>query len=394
LAGLKDLNNVWNNVKEIDLRPLAEAAQKSLHIALVGRDEAALASLAQAMRRDPSRPDQVTQSPLLLVHLGDSQAGDDLNQTSRADLIVLSLQVADEEASRERELAKSWANAGKAVLVILPPEDPGQPSNALSQWVTWDKRQVIHGALVDAHFLAETFVPAVMRLLPGQLLPLGRQFPLFRTAVAYELINETCFSNTAYALSTGVAEIIPIFDIPLNIADMFVLTKAQAFLVYRLGLALGLSIQWRDYVAEFGGVLGGGFLWRQVARSLIGLIPAWGIIPKMAVSYAGTYVVGHAVYRWYLTGRHVTSAQMKQLYAQAFARGKHLAQNLRQKLPKRKAKALELPAAGQSIATASQPGRRSFISRRSKGKQCSKCGKTSAKDAQFCQYCGQSLQPS
>jgi uncharacterized protein (DUF697 family) len=264
--------------------------------------------------------------------------------------------------------------------------------------VTWDKRQVVQGSLEDAHFLTDTFVPAVMRLLPGQLLSLGRHFPLFRTAVAHELINDTCFSNTAYALSTGVAEIIPIFDIPLNIADVFVLTKAQAFLVYRLGLALGLSIQWRDYVAEFGGVLGGGFVWRQIARSLIGLIPAWGIIPKMAVSYAGTYVVGHAVYRWYLTGRHVTGAQMKQLYAQAFARGKHLAQNLRQKLPKRKAKTLELPEsssralpAGVQASQPSPPARRSLLPRRVKGKACPNCGKTSAKDAQFCQYCGQAL---
>jgi hypothetical protein len=112
----------------------------------------------------------------------------------------------------------------------------------------------------------------------------------------------------------------------------------------------------------------------------------------MAVSYAGTYVVGHAVYRWYLTGRHVTGAQMKQLYAQAFTRGKHLAQNLRQKLPKRKVKALELPApASQIITTESQPARRSLISRRVKGRVCPNCGKTSAQDAQFCQYCGQAF---
>ncbi|MCI0519505.1 MAG: zinc ribbon domain-containing protein, partial [Chloroflexi bacterium] len=177
-----------------------------------------------------------------------------------------------------------------------------------------------------------------------------------------------------YSLSTGLAEIAPVLGVPLNITDMLVLSKTQAFLVYKLGLALGLSLRWQEYVAEFGGVLGGGFVWRQAARQLVGLIPAWGILPKVAVAYAGTYVVGHVVYRWYLTGRHVNAAQMRQLYQQAFARGKGLAQNLAAKLPRprRKAKKTEaLPATAQ--------------------RTCAQCGKVSAADAQFCQYCGGAL---
>lgn len=387
MAGIKDLNNVWNNVKEIDLRPIAEAAQKPLRIALVGRKSEVLAALAQAMRQDPSRPDQVTQTPLLLLNL--EGAGD----ASRADLIILLLDPAAEDDLKERELAKGWSNSGKPVLVVLPLPPTGEV--VIPPPTAWDQRQVISGVVEDARFLSGTFVPAVMRLVPGQVLPLARQFPLFRTSVANELINDTCFSNAAYALSTGIAEIMPVFDIPLNIADMFVLSKAQAFLVYRLGLALGLSIQWRDYVAEFGGVLGGGFLWRQIARSLIGLIPAWGIVPKVAISYAGTYVVGHVVYQWYLTGRHVSGAQMKQLYAQAFARGKNLAQGMRERLPKRKQKLLKAGEQNEArLTTDLQPAkaaRRSLLPRRAKGKVCTNCGKVSAKDAQFCQYCGSAL---
>ena len=76
--------------------------------------------------------------------------------------------------------------------------------------------------------------------------------------IAHQLINETCFSNAVYSLTTGVAEVVPIFDIPLNITDMVVLTKAQAFLVYKLGLTLGFSTRWQDYLGEFGSVVGGG----------------------------------------------------------------------------------------------------------------------------------------
>jgi uncharacterized protein (DUF697 family) len=373
MAGIKDLANVWNNVKEIDLRPLAEAAHKTLRIALVGRQGTGRAALAEHMRRDPSRPDRVTQTPIWIADL-DSVV--EYSQTSQLDLVILLLDAAAEDDRQEQELARSWSNSGMNVLVLLrqvATTDPQpSPSIALSHWVSWGQRQVISGSLEDPVFLSQTFVPAVLKLLPDQGMALARQFPLFRAAVAHELVSDTCFSNAAYALSTGVAEIVPIFDIPLNIADMFVLTKAQAFLVYKLGLALGLSTRWQDYVAEFGSVLGGGFLWRQIARSLIGLIPAWGIVPKVAVAYAGTYVVGNVVYQWYLTGRHVSTRQMRQLYVQAFARGKSLAQGMAARLPKPKRKKKEKAALPASTA----------------GKMCPNCGKTSAADAQFCQYCG------
>jgi uncharacterized protein (DUF697 family) len=209
---------------------------------------------------------------------------------------------------------------------------------------------------------------------------LGRQFPLFRLAIAHQLINDTCFSNAAYTLSTGIAEVVPIFDVPLNIADLIVLTKAQAFLVYKLGLVFGFSTRWQDYIAEFSSVIGGGFLWRQTARFLIGLIPVWGIVPKVAVAYSGTYVVGNAVLQWYVTGRHLTRKQMHELSVQAFARGKALARGLleRARRPKlgrgKDKKALPAPLPAPEAVQV-----------------CPQCGKDSARDAVFCQYCGQRL---
>ena len=394
MAGLKDLANVWNNVKEIDLRPLADAAQRPLHIALVGRPGTGRAALAEHMRRDPSRPDQVTQTP---IWIADLDAAAQRSDASPLDLVILLLDAVAEDDRQEQDLARSWSNSGVSVLVLLrqlATTDPlPAPSIALSHWVSWGQRQVISGSLEDPAFLSQTFVPAVIKLVPDQGMALARQFPLFRAAVAHELLADTCFSNAAYALSTGVAEIVPIFDIPLNIADMFVLTKAQAFLVYKLGLALGLSTRWQDYVAEFGSVLGGGFLWRQIARSLIGLIPAWGIVPKVAVAYAGTYVVGNVVYQWYLTGRHISTKQMRQLYVQAFARGKNLAQGMAARLPRPKPKPKRLKSGKKGkIAAGSdqiQPSTSSLPP--IAGKTCSNCGKNSAPDAQFCQYCGKTL---
>jgi uncharacterized protein (DUF697 family) len=188
---------------------------------------------------------------------------------------------------------------------------------------------------------------------------------------------------------------------------MIILTKAQAFLVYKLGLVFGFSLNWQDYITEFGSVIGGGFVWRQMARMLVGLIPVWGIVPKVAVSYAGTYVVGHVVLQWYLTGRKITRQQIGDLYKQAFDRGKSYARTLIAKAPRprlgraRKPKTLGFgsppsAASGEIIlsedtpilmeetdsAPASQPDER---------RVCSECGKINAPDASFCQYCGKPL---
>ncbi len=220
------------------------------------------------------------------------------------------------------------------------------------------------------------FAPAMIDSLPDLLLGLGRFFPLFRIPIAHYLINDTCFSNAAYAMSTGLAEMVAVLDIPITIADSIILTKSQAFLIYKLGLALGYSTRWQDYIAEFGGVLGGGFVWRQIARSLVGLIPIWGIIPKTGIAYAGTYVVGNVVLQWYLTGKQITGKQMKQLYAQASERGKSLAGNLLRRLPHPRLK-FHLPKTRARLLPAPR-----------KAHICANCGKTSAKDASFCQYCG------
>jgi len=87
------------------------------------------------------------------------------------------------------------------------------------------------------------------------------------------------------------------------------------------------------------------------------------------------------VLHWYETGRHISKEQMKDLYRQAFLVGNSVAKNLVSKLPRRKPRvkkerhkrgALPTPKATQT---------------------CPTCGRESAVDATFCQYCGSLLQP-
>ena len=203
----------------------------------------------------------------------------------------------------EAELYTEWQKAARNVIVFYNKMDAVTEMSTLSAALTaWSGARVALGSANDPDSLASEFIPRVLNVLPDKHLALARRYPLFRLAVARKLINDTSVANASYAFSTGLAEVVPALDIPFNIADVIVLTKNQALMVYKLGLALGLSTRWQDHVVELGGVIGAGFLWRQIARQLVGLIPVWGIVPKVAVAYAGTYAVGEAVVRWYQTG--------------------------------------------------------------------------------------------
>lgn len=447
MVGIKDISSVWKNIKEIDLKPIRESATRPVMIALAGAEGSGRHSLAERMRTDPVREGVHTQTPLELLRVDAPLEVPDVH------LIILLVEATQIDLTTERDLVKQWSEAGKNVLVFINEinqVDNHAMGNALQGWKA---SRVICGNANDANTLQAEFVPAILDALPQQQLALGRQFPLFRLNLARQLINEACYSNAAYAFSTGLAEIVPVLDIPLNVTDMMVLTKLQAFMAYKLGLLLGFSTRWQDYVTEFGSVVGSGFLWRQIARQLVGLVPGWGIIPKVAVAYSGTYVVGNAILGWYITGRKLTPQQMRELYAQAFSKGKEYARKFSEKIPKpklrkRKSEKLGSPPAelelspgeiplnttlsepdqekrsesvkndllidgqadSRSIGTQGERAARKthkkppsikgikFSLRKKKRavdktppRLCPHCGKLSAADARFCQYCGTQL---
>jgi uncharacterized protein (DUF697 family) len=445
VAGLKDISSVWNNIKEIDLKPIRDAATYPLKITIAGDAGAGKHTLAEQMRTDPARADVHTQSPLAIITIEAS------TPAPVANLTILLVDATRTDFGLEQSLVKKWSEAGKNVLVFINKTDLVIGNIPVAADQGWLATKVIYGSANDNQSLQKEFIPAMLELLPQLHIALGRQFPLFRVTIAHQLINETCFSNAAYSISTGLAEIVPVLDLPLNLTDLVVLTKSQAFLAYKLGLLVGFSTRWQDYVTEFGGVIGGGFVWRQAARSLIGLVPGWGIIPKVAVAYSGTYVVGHAILGWYLSGRHLTAKQMRDLSIQAFTRGKEYARKLGEKLPKPRLgkrdqeylpadhkKLLRLPniiiikkkggkpeaevlddntdtlllTANETSSLYDLPdvkksARRPRLMRREHSHRhkaekthepgneqvCKECGRSSSSEARFCQYCGAAFDP-
>lgn len=373
------LTDIWQTLKEVDLRPLRQQALTPTMLAIVGDESSGHYRLAEQLRRDPSKPEETAHAPLILADLGYADT------VSQADAIILVVNFQKHDSTQEQALVQRWHAAGKKTLVCInaPGDSQGTPMTTKPWKSAYGSKGVVVGSVEDTEFLTQEFSHALMHMLPERLLSLGRHYPLLRTAISQNLIHDTCLTNAAYAFSTALAETIAVLDLPMAVADMIVLSKNQAYLVYKLGLALGFSPKWQDYLLEFGSVLGGGFFWRQVARTLVGWIPVWGIIPKTAVAYAGTYAIGHAVLYWYLTGRQVTRRQMQELYRRAYETGKEFARSRIGKLRQLR---------GRKEALLPEQAGEARRDRRSARKNlCPRCARKNPRGAKYCAFCGLEL---
>lgn len=100
------------------------------------------------------------------------------------------------------------------------------------------------------------------------------------------------------------------------------LTKNQLLLLYKLAALYGRDVDERRQVyLEMAPVVGAALVWRTVARQLVALVPSFlGAVPKIAIAYSGTVVVGRAAQYYYEEGRRPTRAEWDRLYRQAVDR--------------------------------------------------------------------------
>lgn len=184
--------------------------------------------------------------------------------------------------------------------------DPAAPPPALRGPLTGQSIRIAPLSPDEPASLAERIAQSALDLVPELALPLGRRFPLFRTPVAGRLIHETSRANAQFALLSSLPAGLPLLGGALGgAADLAVLTKNQALLVYKLAGLHGRALDDRAALAiEIAPVVGGAFFWRSLARTLLGLLPpVVGGLSKAAVAYSGTFIVGHMARYYYSTGR-------------------------------------------------------------------------------------------
>jgi uncharacterized protein (DUF697 family) len=345
------LSNVWNTIKEINVGDIRERAEQPVHLALIGTAEDRSATM-RALYAGPSRYAPAERA--LIREYDVPLPRDRQAEVGRSDLALLIVDArADVTVDAEAVADKLAILAIPRVVLLIGAEEMPR----LDGGSTWYLPGAVTVLAPDSQpdTLIKHLAPAIVEQLPDELrVAAARQLPGLRDAVARTLVGESSFSNASYAFTSGLSEMVPVLNIPLNAADMLVLTKNQALLVYKLALAFGAPADFQAQMREVMPVIGGGFLWRQVARQLIGLIPGFGILPKVAVAYAGTYATGQAAAVWYRNGEVLSGDALKGLYRQAIQVGRQRAQEL---IGRRKQEHSQLPPASDETKPVEPPPR-------------------------------------
>lgn len=165
-------------------------------------------------------------------------------------------------------------------------------------------------------------------------LPLARHFHPFRKAVVDRVIHSIAKENALFTLATALPNVVPnLIELPWALgefaSDTAFLTMNQIRMAFLIAAASDSEIGYREQKAEIASIVTGAFGFRAIARELVGKIPfGGGLIPKGAISYAGTYVVGLSLERYHRVGYGLTRAERRGAYEEALKRGKGVAEML------------------------------------------------------------------
>jgi hypothetical protein len=160
-------------------------------------------------------------------------------------------------------------------------------------------------------------------------LPLARCFPPFRRPVIERVIHSIARENAVFSLMTSLPNLAPNLSLPIevpDISDTAFLTVNQVRMAFLLAAASDRPVGYREQRTEIAAIIAAGFGWRGLARWLGGRF-SWGggVVPRAAMAYAATYLVGLSLERLYRTGYGMTREERQLAYGDALARGRQVA---------------------------------------------------------------------
>jgi len=179
----------------------------------------------------------------------------------------------------------------------------------------------------------EATVREIVQEKRGLSLALARQFPVFRKQVIDGIIHEIAKENALFALATSLPNIVPNFlELPWIFgefaSDTVFLTANQVRMAFYIAAAAGRKVGFARQKGELLTIGAGAFGWRAIARELVSHIPlGGGLIPKAAIAYAGTFVVGKGLEFYEYGARQASLEERKQLYQQGLEHGRVFAQS-------------------------------------------------------------------
>ena len=191
----------------------------------------------------------------------------------------------------------------------------------------------VNGYRLDSHDPEKT-IDAILADHPELELALARNFVEFRPFVARRIIHRISSENALFSLVSALPNIVPNFlELPWAIGefatDTAFLTMNQIRMALLMAAAHNRPVGYMEQKVQLAAIAGGAFGWRALARELAGKIPlGGGLIPKAAISFAGTWVVGLGLERANHFGRGLTARERREAYAAALERGREFARNL------------------------------------------------------------------
>ena len=108
-------------------------------------------------------------------------------------------------------------------------------------------------------------------------------FSFIRPVEVRHLITSCAIQNA----TVGAINLIPGSDLPI-------MTTNQAKLALDIAAAYGKGLT-LSRIPEMAGVVGAGFAYRQLARTVLGLIPGVGWVLRAGLGYGGTLATGNAI---------------------------------------------------------------------------------------------------
>jgi len=163
-------------------------------------------------------------------------------------------------------------------------------------------------------------------------LAMSRQFPAFRKRVVDRIVQTIARENAMFVIATALPNVIPnMMELPWALgefaSDTAFLTGNQIRMAFLIGAACGSDIGLSAQKGAVLSIIGSAFGWRALARELAGKIPLGeGLIPKGAIAYAGTFVVGKAIQRFH-GGGVLTRHEQEAAYREALHDGRNVAQS-------------------------------------------------------------------
>ncbi len=319
-AGISAMGDFWRVVREFNPEGIEREATTPLELWVAGEPGVGKRSLVAALAGNSLTARQI--GPFRVMDV-DHQSHEIVG-INRPDILILVARLDMDLAEQGRRTDTMFGRPRIPTILVF--------THADATGRTRDERNAAYRAFSFVSHLKTTFVdarnaeeirekvaPLLLDSLPTARTSMARQLPTLRQTVVEQIIAETCRVNSQFALAANLPANLPFFGgVAGNIADFFVLTKNQVMMVLRISAVYGRDLAPTMQVAgELAPIIGGGILWRSVARMATGMMPTlFAAAPKTAIAYVGTYVAGQAARYYFDEGRKPPKELMQQFGAE------------------------------------------------------------------------------